>query len=181
MRQIASVVRRVKLPARLRFGRSGLHGRGVFARDFIPQGERLLEYVGERITKAEAQRREDRRRARAAAGRPASVFIFELDDRFDLDGTVPGNPARWINHSCEPNCEAQEEFGRIWIVARRDIAPDEELTFDYGFAYREAHLHPCRCGTRACAGFIVDRRQRWRVRRWQADSKSRSGRHRPPA
>jgi len=159
-------LRRVKLPARLRLARSGLHGRGVFARELIPKGDRIIEYIGERITKAEALRREDRRLARAAAGRDASVFIFELNKVYDLDGDVPGNPARWINHSCEPNCEAQQEGSRIWIVALRDIAPGEELTFDYNFPYSEARYHPCRCGTRSCAGYIVGSSQRWRVRRW---------------
>lgn len=155
-----------KLPATLRFGRSALHGVGVFARDFIPQGERLLEYVGERITKAEAARREERRRARAKAGAAdACVYIFELNHAFDLDGDVPGNPARRINHSCAPNCEAQSDGRRIWIVARRDLAPGEELTYDYGFALAEARRHPCRCGAAECAGFIVAKAQRWRLRR----------------
>lgn len=173
MRPQAKCPRRVKLPASLRLARSGLHGRGVFARDFIPEGEQIIEYIGERITKDEARRREDRRVARAARGGAASVFIFELNRVFDLDGDVAGNPARWINHSCEPNCEAQEDCGRIWIVALRDIAPGEELTFDYGFPYDEGLRHPCRCGAAECAGFIVARPHRWRVRRWKKSSSSR--------
>lgn len=170
MRKTTKSPRRVKLPASLRLARSGLHGRGVFARDFIPKGEHIIEYIGERITKSEAWRREQQRLARAAAGRSSSVFIFEINRIFDLDGNVPGNPARWINHSCAPNCEAQEDGGRIWIVALRDIAPGEELTFDYGFPLSEARNHPCRCGTSACAGYIVTSAQRWRVRRWKDDA-----------
>ena len=77
---------------------------------------------------------------------------------------VPWNPARRINHSCAPNCESQQGRGRIWIVARRDIAPGEELTFDYGFPYSEWRDHPCRCGAAECAGYIVNTGQRWRVR-----------------
>jgi len=161
--------RRGRLPRTLRLARSGLHGWGLFARDFIPQGERVIEYVGERITKAEAKRREETRRARAAAGQPACVYIFELSGRHDIDGDVPWNPARRINHSCAPNCETHEDGGRIWIVALRDLAPGEELTYDYGFAYAEARLHPCRCGATECAGFIVEKSQRWRVRRWGAE------------
>jgi len=159
-------VRPVRLPAGLRLGRSRLHGRGIFARDFIPAGEEIIEYVGERITKAEAARREERRLARLAAGGDGCVYVFDLNRRHDLDGDVPGNPARRINHSCAPNCESQQARGRIRIVARRDIAPGEELTYDYGFAYGEARHHPCRCEAPGCAGYIVQRGQRWRVRRW---------------
>lgn len=163
---------RMRLPAALRLRRSRLHGVGVFARDFIPAGEQLLEYFGERITKAEAERREHRRRARAAAGGDGCVYIFELNRHFDLDGgTIPGNPARRFNHSCAPNCEAQSDGRRIWIVARRDIAPDEELTYDYGFRLRDARQHPCRCGAPECVGFIVERGQRWRLRGDQAGAR----------
>lgn len=157
--------RRVQLPSTVRLRRSALHGVGIFAQDFIPEGERIVEYIGERITKAEAERREELRRARAAAGGDACVYIFELNRHFDLDGAVPGNPARRINHSCAPNCEAQSDGRRVWIVACRDIAPGEELTFDYGFRVSDACLHPCRCGAPECAGFIVARSQRWRLRR----------------
>lgn len=164
-RPLSVGVCRVKLPRTLKLARSGLHGWGLFARDFIPAGERVIEYVGERITKAEAQRREDARRARASQGRPSCVYIFEVTARHDLDGDVTWNPARRINHSCAPNCEAQQDRSRIWIVARRDIAPGEELTYDYGFPLSDARLHPCRCGAPECVGFIVQKSQRWRLRR----------------
>lgn len=160
--------RRVQLPPTVRLRRSALHGVGVFAQDFIPEGEQIVEYIGERITKAEAERREELRRARAAAGGDACVYIFELNRHFDLDGAVPGNPARRINHSCAPNCEAQSDGRRVWIVASRDITPGEELTFDYGFRVSDARRHPCRCGAPECAGFIVARSQRWRFRRQSA-------------
>ena len=128
---------RTKLPATVRLGRSGLHGQGLFARDILSKGERIIEYVGERITKAEAERREGRRLARRAAGGDGSVYIFELNQRHDIDGGVPWNPARLINHSCAPNCEVQVIRGQIWIVAFRDLAPGEELTYDYSFDYTE--------------------------------------------
>ena len=156
---------RGKLPERVRLGRSGVHGYGLFAQDFIPQGERVIEYVGERITKAEAERREERRLARRAAGGDGCVYVFEVNQRHDIDGDVPENMARRINHSCDPNCETQNIRGQIWIVAARDLAPDEELTYDYGFDYSEWQDHPCRCGAKNCAGFIVNVGQRWRVRR----------------
>jgi hypothetical protein len=154
-----------RIPKSVRLARSGKHGYGLFARDFIPQGERIIEYIGERITKAEAQRREDRRLAGRAAGADGCVYIFELNQRHDIDGAVSWNLARRINHSCGPNCETQSDRGRIWVVARRDISAGEELTYDYGFPYSEWREHPCRCGAKECVGFIVNTGQRWRVRR----------------
>ena len=151
--------------SRVRLARSGVHGYGLFARDFLPQGERVIEYVGERITKAEAYRREQDRLARRSAGGDGCVYIFDLNKRHDIDGEVSWNLARRINHSCAPNCEVQIVRGHIWIVAVRDIAPGEELTYDYGFDYADWREHPCRCGAKECVGFIVITAQRWRVRR----------------
>lgn len=149
----------------IRVARSGIHGRGVYARTDIPAGTKIIEYTGERITKAEAHRREEQRLARQRRGGDASVYVFELNGRYDLDGRTRRNPARLINHSCAPNCEAQNLRGHIWIIARHDIAAGEELTFNYGFGFHEWRLHPCRCGTRRCVGYIVEAHQRWRVRR----------------
>ncbi|HEX2851796.1 MAG TPA: SET domain-containing protein-lysine N-methyltransferase [Opitutaceae bacterium] len=145
--------------------RSAIHGRGVFARCAIPDGTRILEYTGERITKAEAARREARRLKRQRRGGDDSVYIFVLNRRHDLDGRKGRSVARFINHSCTPNCRSELIRGRIWIVARRDITAGEELTFDYGFGLKEWRRHPCRCGAVRCAGFIVGKDQRWRLRR----------------
>lgn len=147
------------------YRRSSIHGRGVFARRAIPDGTRILEYTGERITKPEAARREAQRLERQRRGGDASVYIFVLNRRHDLDGRDGRSVARFINHSCAPNCRTEVTRGRIWIVARRDIAVGEELTYDYGFALKEWRQHPCRCGAKRCAGFIVARDQRWRLRR----------------
>ncbi len=143
---------------------SSIHGQGVFAAREIPSGTRIIEYVGERITKAEARRREQLRLERQRAGGDGSVYIFDLNRRFDLDGSVAGNEARWINHSCKPNCRSETNRGRIWIVAQRDIVAGEELSFDYGYPFKEWPLHTCRCGAKRCPGFIVNAMQRWRVR-----------------
>ncbi|AOS44405.1 SET domain protein [Lacunisphaera limnophila] len=151
--------------SQVRLARSGVHGYGLFARDFIPTGERIIEYVGERVTKGEAWRREQKRLARLAAGGDGCVYIFDVTKRHDIDGGVKWNLARRINHSCAPNCEVQIGRGRIWIVAIRDIAEGEELTYDYGFDYVDWREHPCRCGAATCVGFIVNAAQRWRVRR----------------
>lgn len=127
------------------FRPSGIHGNGGFAATAVPAGTRLIEYVGERITKEESHRR-------CEANNP---FIFHLDDETDLDGNVDWNPARWLNHSCAPNCEAELDAGRIWIAALRDLAAGEELTFNYGYDLTDYRDFPCRCGSAACVGFMV--------------------------
>ena len=127
------------------FRRSTIHGTGGYARRNIAARTPVIEYVGEKITKAEAL-------VRCEAN---NEYIFTLDDEFDLDGNVPWNPARFINHSCAPNCEAEVEAGRITIIALRDIAAGEELTFNYGYDLEDYREHPCRCGAAECLGFIV--------------------------
>jgi uncharacterized protein len=129
----------------LEFKPSLIHGRGAFAKKAIPKGTRVIEYVGERIDKAESLRRCEQN----------NEFIFTIDERCDLDGNVDWNPARLINHSCSPNCEAEMESGRIWILASRDIPAGEELAFNYGYDLTDYKEHPCRCGTPGCVGFIV--------------------------
>ena len=156
--------------------RSAIHGRGLYASKAIPVGTRIIEYEGERITKAESDRREERRRARLRQGGDGCVYIFALNKRHDLDGSMVWNTARLINHSCEANCESGKIRGRIWIVALRDIEKGEELTFDYGFGMENWREHPCRCGTRKCAGFIVAKMQRWRVRKQlRAEARGKPG------
>lgn len=146
-------------------GDSTIHGRGVYAREPIPDGTHVIEYTGERITKAEAARRETQRLARQRRGGDDSVYIFNLNRRHDLDGRTHRNVARLINHSCAPNCRIDVIRGRVWIIARRDIPAGAELTFDYGFAFGDWPLHPCRCRSPRCPGFIVNSAQRWRLRR----------------
>jgi len=145
--------------------RSSIHGRGVRARTDIPAGTKIIEYLGELITKAESNRREILRQERAKKGSDGCVYIFELNRRFDLDGRASWNTARLLNHSCAPNCCAETIRGHIWLLADRDIAAGEELTFDYGYRFKDWPLHPCRCGATGCVGFIVGRDQRWRLRR----------------
>jgi hypothetical protein len=143
---------------------SKIHGRGMFASKVIPKGTRVIEYSGERITKAEGWRRELARQERGARGGDGCIYIFELNTKVDIDGSVLWNTARYINHSCDPNCESQVVRGRVWIVAIRDIAPGEELSYDYYYDYDHYHEHPCRCGADNCAGYIVKAPVRWRVR-----------------
>ena len=102
---------------------SGIHGTGVYARIPIPEETRILEYVGERLSKEVSWRRRQEN----------NFFIFTVTEDFDIDGAVEWNPARFINHSCAPNCEARSEDEQIWIYALREIAAGEELTFNYGY------------------------------------------------
>ncbi len=144
---------------------SAIHGHGVYARVPIPAGHVIVEYTGERITKAESDRRDAARLVRARRGHDTCTYIFHLNQRHDLDGRRGGNVSRFINHSCAPNCCSELRRGRIWILATHDIFPGQELTFDYGFAFRDWADNPCRCGTTNCAGFIVAENERWRLRR----------------
>ena len=93
--------------------------------------------------------------ARAKKTGVAAVYIFTLNSKQDLDGSSPKNTARLLNHSCDPNCEALQHRGRIWLCALRDIKEGEELTFNYGFDLENWDEHVCRCGTSRCVGFIV--------------------------
>jgi uncharacterized protein len=149
----------------VRRGQSKIHGGGLYANQDILAGTRVLEYVGERITKAESERREAKRLAARADGEDGCVYVFELNARRDIDGDVKWNTARLINHSCDGNCEPQSIRGRIWIVASRDIEKGEELGYDYGFDLKDWRKHPCLCGSPKCVGYIVKKSQRWRVRK----------------
>ena len=135
--------------------RSGIHGRGVFATTFIPGGTRLIEYKGERVT-------DDERDADDAS---THTFLFMVDDELVIDGARNGNSARWINHCCEPNCEAVDEEGRVFIETLRAVAPGEEITIDYNL-YLEVRYtaalkrqYACRCGAEQCRGTMLEDRR----------------------
>ena len=138
---------------------SEIHGRGVYATCFIPAETRIIEYVGEIIDKNESERRGNSQHRKSLETGDAAVYIFTLSKNYDIDGNVPWNTARLINHSCDPNCEAWVEGRRIFIHALRDIHPGEELTFDYGFDVDCYEDHPCLCGRPGCIGYIVSREQ----------------------
>ncbi|MBN2458328.1 SET domain-containing protein-lysine N-methyltransferase [Candidatus Woesearchaeota archaeon] len=138
---------------------SGIHNLGVYAKKDIPKGARVIEYVGERITKAEADRRSEAHMSLAdnddSNGR---VYIFELNKSHDIDGNVPWNTARYINHSCSPNCEAELIRGHIWIIAKKRIKHGEEISYNYGYGFDDYDKHPCNCGSKNCIGYILDKR-----------------------
>jgi uncharacterized protein len=146
----------------IRVRRSKIHGSGVFALCAIPRGTRVIEYVGERVSHAEADRRYEHRPVN-----DAHTFLFIVDGRTVVDAGVGGNESRFINHSCKPNCETEVTRGRIWVRARRRILPGEELSYDYCIG-RDADDPPdvddifrCRCGAPRCRGtMLVGRRPR---------------------
>lgn len=135
----------VGMTDRLIFKTSPIHGTGGFARLNMAAGTRVIEYIGRKVSKNESQRLCELN----------NEYVFSLDEEFDIDGSVSFNPARFVNHSCEPNCEAIMEDGRIWIVATRDIRAGEEITYNYGYDLEDYHEHPCRCGSAGCVGYIV--------------------------
>ena len=127
------------------FRRSRIHGTGGFAKATISRGTRVIEYVGERITKGESLRRCEAN----------NEYIFALTEEQDLDGSVEWNLARFINHSCAANCDAEQEDDHIWFVANRDLEAGEELTINYGFDLTDYEDYPCRCGAPDCVGYMV--------------------------
>jgi SET domain-containing protein len=138
---------------------SEIHGRGVYASCYIPKEAPIIEYFGEKVDKAESERRSLLLQAKAKKTGAAAVYIFTLSKRYDVDGNFPWNTARLINHSCNPNCEAWIVGRKIIIHALRDIQAGEELTFDYGFDVDCYEDHRCFCGAANCKGYIVSREQ----------------------
>ena len=139
---------------------SPIQGLGAFATRRIPAGVRLIEYAGERLTPAQADARYPEE-----PGERHHTFLFAIDDEWVVDAAVDGNDARWINHSCEPNCDAVVDDGRIWIETIRDVEPGEELAYDYAYELEERHTpaakkrYPCNCGAARCRGTLLTRKR----------------------
>lgn len=141
----------------IRVKKSGIHNAGVFAKQFIPRGTQIIEYVGEKITKKESDKRATKILEESKQNsEKGAVYIFEINKKYDLDGNVPYNTARFINHSCKPNCESENIDEKIWITATRDIQKGEELLYNYGYDIDTFHEHPCLCGSENCVGYIAD-------------------------
>jgi len=136
--------------------KSAIHGRGVFALTTIPKGICIVEYRGRRTSWDEAAARD------TDPDNPAHTFLFGLEDGRVIDASIGGNDARWINHSCDPNCEAfEDDTKRIFVETLRIIRPGEEITYDYRLAVegrmtkREKAQFACHCGTRKCRGSLL--------------------------
>ncbi|MEK6912535.1 MAG: tRNA 2-thiouridine(34) synthase MnmA [Nanoarchaeota archaeon] len=132
----------------VRIENSKIHGSGGFAKRNIKRGTRLIEYIGKKITKEEADKILDKE----------GVFVFEVNEEWDIDGNVPENTARFINHSCSPNCSFDIKNNRIWIKSRKAIKKDEELTYNYGFDLEGYKKYPCKCSSENCIGYILDKK-----------------------
>ncbi|HEU4584992.1 MAG TPA: SET domain-containing protein-lysine N-methyltransferase [Gemmatimonadaceae bacterium] len=143
---------------------SPIQGRGAFAIRRIRKGTRLIEYVGERISHAEADRRYDDDKMKRH-----HTFLFTLNNRTVIDAGENGNEARFINHSCDPNCEAVIDSGHIYIESTRTIQPGQELVYDYQYERApdadesDEARYPCRCGAPNCRGTILAPPKRKRV------------------
>ncbi|MES2308471.1 MAG: SET domain-containing protein-lysine N-methyltransferase [Verrucomicrobiota bacterium] len=142
---------------------SKIHGKGVYAKGPIAPRTQIIEYTGEKISHAESDRRELLRQKRKAKGKPSDIFMFELDEKWYIDGTKNGSIARYINHSCNANCTPRLRDNRIWYFSNRTIKKGEELSIDYGFDFDVWSENLCRCGAPQCIGFIVRKNIRWRV------------------
>lgn len=137
--------------------RSRIHGTGVYVIAPIRAGETIVEVVGERISSEESDRRYYER-----SSDPSHTFMFYVDEDTVIDCGVNGNVSRFINHSCEPNCEAVDDDGRIFVEALRDIQVGEELVYDYHLTWEsgddpeDLKVYLCRCGARSCRGTMLD-------------------------
>lgn len=149
--------------------RSGIQGRGGFARVRIPKGRRIIEYVGEIISGEEA----DRRYPDEEKNQRHHTTLFTLTAKKYIDAEYEGNDARFVNHSCQPNCITTDYNGRIYIETKRTIEPGEELTYDYKFdrsddpgddAWQEK-LYVCRCGAEKCRGTMLVPRRKKRAKK----------------
>ena len=141
---------------RIQTRRSGVHGKGVFALQDLAEGETLIEYLGEVISWKEALRRHPHDPLD-----PNHTFYFHIDEAHVIDAKHGGNSSRWINHSCKPNCEADETDGRVFIKALRSIKAGAELFYDYGLIIDAKHTkkllaeYPCWCGAKSCRGTLL--------------------------
>ncbi len=161
--------------AHIKVRHSKVHGNGVFAARKIPAGARIIEYQGKRISEKQAEKRFGQ-----DPDNPHHTFFFSLESGKLIDGGDEGNDARWINHSCEPNCEAQEEKGRVYISALRDIVRGEELNYDYGLVIDEKmskalkKAYACRCGSDACRGTMLAVKKKKKKAAKKADSATKA-------
>ena len=139
---------------------SKIHGKGIYSTKDIKKGSKIIEYLGEKITKKEANKR-----AYATMEKHyknplynGAVYIFELNKKYDLDGDISGNSAKYINHSCGPNCRFKIADNRIWIIAKRNIKKGEELSYNYGYDMVNFAEHQCYCRSKKCVGYILDKK-----------------------
>mgnify|MGYP001550199966 FL=1 len=145
--------------------KSGINNLGLFAKSDIKKGEKVIEYKGRKFTHKQVEENDRFDNSKA-------IYLFTLNERYVLDGDTKTNTAKYINHSCDPNCEVDIINGKIWIIAIKDIKKGDELSYDYGFGYdADFRQFPCKCGSKNCCGYIVRDDQRWRINRKYAKTK----------
>ena len=145
--------------------KSGINNLGLFAKGDINKGEKVIEYKGRKFTHKQVEENDRFDNSKA-------IYLFTLNERYVLDGDTKTNTAKYINHSCNPNCEVDIINGKIWIIAIKDIKKGDELSYDYGFGYdADFRQFPCKCGSKNCCGYIVRDDQRWRINRKYAKTK----------
>ncbi len=138
--------------------KSKIHAYGIFATENIPKGKKIIQYIGDKVTKREGDRRSEKRIKKYLNSKTTgSVYIFELNKKYDIDGSPKYNKARYINHSCNPNCEVEIENNEIWIKSIRKIKKFDEISYDYGYEFDEEDYkdHICKCGSNNCIGYII--------------------------
>ena len=141
-----------------RVKKSKVHGSGVFATKDIDNNIKIIEYIGEKVLKSEGDKRSAKRiKNYLNSEETGSVYIFELNSKYDIDGSPEYNKARYINHSCNPNCEVEIFENRIWISSIKKITKNKELSYDYGYEFDKDDYkdHICKCGSKNCIGYIV--------------------------
>jgi len=139
--------------------KSNINNRGLYAAKNIKAGTKIIYYKGKIITKKETERNPKYDNNKA-------IYLFNLNNRYDLDGDFQYNTARLINHSCNPNCEVDGIGLKLWIFALRNIQKGEELSYDYGFGYdKDYKQFVCKCGSNNCVGYIVREGSRWRIKK----------------
>lgn len=126
---------------------SNVHGKGLFAMEDIPEGEIIIEYTGEWITTMEAEKRE------IENDKKGITYILYYDKKHQIDGSVGGNESRYINHSCDPNCEFYRKGGRAYVKTKKMVRVGEELSFDYAFD-KDDRQEKCFCKSKKCRGVM---------------------------
>ena len=131
---------------------SKIHNKGVFAKKDISKGTYIIEYLGRKISNEEADKISEKEIKKGI------VYLFEIDKKTTIDGDVDYNPAKYINHSCEPNAESINDNGHIWVEALKEIKKGDEITYDYCLETDDYKDHPCRCGAKNCKEYIVKKK-----------------------
>ena len=139
--------------------KSNIHRHGLSAATNIKKGQKIIQYKGKKVSLSKVEKDQKYNNEK-------EIYLFNLNKRYDLDGDFKYNTARLINHSCNPNCEVLEDNKKLWIFAMRDIKKNEELTYDYGFAFdKDYKQYVCKCGANNCVGYIVREGSRWRIKK----------------